>query len=118
MDVSVEGDNLDLDDDDAEWLARHLEDPESRFYTCHICGDNWLSIKEMAASGDCQIVFIHQMGMAPVLKRVAHMATSVVLNDSTVDRWEYYVDDDLVDEEPWHDKLRRRRKVLRSVSTN
>ena len=51
-------------------------DQESRFYTCHVCGDNWLSVKEVGDDGDCRITFVHQMGMAPVLKRVAHIAKS------------------------------------------
>ena len=47
----------DLDGDDAE-------DHESRFFTCHVCGDNWLSVREDSEDATCHITFIHQMGMA------------------------------------------------------
>ena len=94
------------------------EDQESRLFTCHVCGDNWLSIKEEKSSGSCEITFIHQMGISPVMRRVAHMATHVVLNESTVDKWDYFIDDDEVDEELWMDKLQERRKLLKSACTN
>ncbi len=90
---------------------------ESRFFTCHVCGDNWLSVKE-STSGECQITFIHQMGMEPVLKRIAHMQTEVVMNENTVDQWDYYLGEDEVEAEEWHEKLTDRRKVLKSVCTN
>jgi len=91
---------------------------ESRFYTCHVCGDNWLSVKQTEADGTCQITFVHQMGMEPELKRIAHMQTPVVLNENTVDSWEYYVGEEAVDEEAWREKLKERRMILKSVCCN
>ena len=109
MDVAVE----DTDDE------LGLEDgQESRFYTCQVCGDNWLSVKSAGQSGDCQITFIHQMGMQPVLKRVAHMDQSVVLAESAVGEWEYYLDDQAVQEEVWRTKLDNRRAMLKSICSN
>ncbi len=70
----------------------------SRFYTCHVCGDNWLSIRREDETGDCQLLFIHQMGVQPTLKRVARMQTSIVLNERTVEQWEYYLDEQEIDE--------------------
>ena len=101
----------DLDGDDAE-------DHESRFFTCHVCGDNWLSVREDSEDATCHITFIHQMGMAPVLKRVAHVESQIVINEGSVDHWEYFLDDEQVDEKIWLEKLTRRRKVLKSVCTN
>ncbi|HET6568798.1 MAG TPA: hypothetical protein VFG50_12600 [Rhodothermales bacterium] len=92
-------------------------DQESRFFTCHVCGDNWLSVKE-TAEGECQITFIHQMGMEPVLKRVAHMQTPVLLSDNTVEDWDYFLGEDEVLEEEWHEKLTDRRQILKSVCSN
>jgi hypothetical protein len=91
---------------------------ESRFYTCHVCGDNWLSVKEMDDQGQCKITFIHQMGMAPILKRVAHMQNQVLITETSIDLWEYYVDDVETEEGAWHSKLNNRRKVLKSICTN
>jgi hypothetical protein len=91
---------------------------ESRFYTCHVCGDNWLSVKEMDVQGQCKITFIHQMGMAPILKRVAHMQNQVLITETSIDLWEYYVDDVETEEGAWHSKLNNRRKVLKSICTN
>lgn len=94
------------------------EEQESRFYTCHVCGDNWLSIKETSLGGDCTVTFIHQMGMSPVLKRIAHLQTPVLVNDDTVDHWEYFVDEEPVPEEDWHEALTDRRDLLKSVCVN
>lgn len=94
------------------------DEGESRFFTCHVCGDNWLSLKEEPMYGECQVVFIHQMGMDPVLKRVAHMETHIVLNENTVDHWDYFLNDDPVDADVWHEKLRDRRRTLKSICTN
>ena len=91
---------------------------EARFFTCHVCGDNWLSVKQTDLGGDCRITFVHQMGMEPTLKRVAHMATPVVLSDRTVDRWAYYLGEDEVEERKWRRLLNKRRRVLRSICTN
>ncbi len=110
MDVVVEAEEL-------EELLGGV-DTESRFFTCHVCGDNWLSVKEKPVEGDCQITFIHQMGMSPILKRIAHMQTPVVLQESTVDHWDYYLDDNPVEKEEWFGKLEKRRKLLKSICTN
>jgi hypothetical protein len=91
---------------------------ESRFYTCHVCGDNWLSIRREDREGDCQLLFIHQMGVQPVLKRVAHMRTHIVLNEQTVDHWEYYADEEEIGEGDWLDRLRDRRDVLKAICCN
>lgn len=93
-------------------------DQESRFYTCHVCGDNWLSVKEIANDGVCKITFVHQMGMAPVLKRVAHMQNHVLVTETSVGLWEYYVDDSEIEEATWIAKLTSRRKVLKSICSN
>ena len=90
---------------------------ESRFFTCHVCGDNWLSVKQVER-GDCQITFVHQMGMQPLLKRVAYMATPIVVNEGTVNAWNYYLGDDEIDEREWRDVLDKRRLVLRAICTN
>lgn len=108
MDVSVEADE--------EFGIQ--DDHESRFYTCQVCGDNWLSVKSTDTSGECQITFIHQMGMQPVLKRVAHVDQSIVLTESAVGTWEYFLDDEAVREEEWRTKLDNRRALLKSICSN
>ena len=106
------------EDEDEELAALLGGEPESRFYTCHVCGDNWLSVKETETAGSCKITFVHQMGMAPVLKRIAHMQTEVVLSKDAVDTWSYFVDDQEIDQEVWFDKLAQRRKILKSICSN
>lgn len=91
---------------------------ESRFFTCHVCGDNWLSVKKTDLGGDCQITFVHQMGIQPTLKRVAHMSTPVLLNEDTVDDWSYFLGDDEVEEREWRRALDERRLMLRAICTN
>lgn len=93
------------------------DEQESRFYTCHVCGDNWLSVKE-TRKDDCKITFVHQMGMTPELKRIAHMETPIVIADTTINHWEYYLDDEEIAEDAWHEKLTSRRKVLKSICSN
>jgi hypothetical protein len=58
------------------------------------------------------------MGMQPLLKRVANVATPVVLNEGTIGRWSYYLGDDEVDERAWRSELDKRRLVLRAICTN
>jgi len=107
------------DDEGAEEQAELLEpDHESRFFTCHVCGDNWLSVKLVESDGETRITFVHQMGMHPTLKRVAQMSTPAVLARDTVERWDYFFGDDSVAEEEWREVLDRRRFVLRSVCSN
>lgn len=103
-----------VDEDESNLIG---EEQESRFYTCHVCGDNWLSVKE-TRRGDCKITFVHQMGMSPELKRIAHMDTHVIVTDDTVDHWEYYLDDEKIGPDAWHEKLVSRRKVLKSICSN
>ncbi len=91
---------------------------ESRFYSCQVCGDNWLAVKETAPDGECTVTYVHQMGTSPVLKRVAHLSNHVVLTEEAVDDWKYYLGDEPVPEEKWHDKLSSRRDVLKSVCMN
>ncbi len=94
------------------------DEQESRFYSCQVCGDNWLSVKEKSTDGACTVTFVHQMGTSPVLKRVAHLNNHLVLNEDTVDEWEYFLGDEPVDKEEWHDTLSDRRDVLKSVCMN
>lgn len=93
-------------------------DEDSRFYSCHVCGDNWLSIRRRETDGHSRVTFIHQMGVQPILRRVAYLQTDMVVNDRTVDHWEYFLDDDEVAEGEWMDKLADRRKVLKAICTN
>jgi len=92
-------------------------DKETHFYTCQVCGDNWLSIKETNGT-ECEITFIHQMGIKPSLRRVALMSTSIVLNEKTVESWEYYFGEDKIDADDWHKRLKGRRQVLKSICSN
>jgi len=102
----------------AEALDISVEDArEAQFFTCHVCGDNWLSVREVQA-GDCRLTFVHQMGMQPLLKRVAHMSNPVVLNEQTVEDWAYYLGDAPVEEDDWMKRLARRRRILRAVASN
>lgn len=94
------------------------QDPESCFYTCHVCGDNWLSVIETEDTGVYRITFVHQMGMIPVLKRIAHMQHKMVVDEDSVEYWTYFLDDQQIDEEVWFDKLSDRRKILKSICTN
>jgi hypothetical protein len=113
---------MDLEPEDAESLDLEAEvgleeDHEARFFTCHVCGDNWLTVRRVE-SGDCRITFVHQMGLQPVLKRIATMATPVLLNEDTVDSWEYFLGDASVPEKAWRSTLDERRRVLRSICSN
>ena len=108
---------MELEPDEADSFDVLADDPEARFFTCHVCGDNWLSVRRVEA-GDCRITFVHQMGLQPVLKRTAHMTTPVVLKEETVERWEYYLGDEAVGEHDWRDTLDERRRVLRSICSN
>ena len=99
MEVAIDEEELD------QISSLFDQEPESRFYTCHVCGDNWLSVIETENSGECKITFVHQMGMFPVLKRIAHMQTEAIVNEDTVDYWIYFLDDQEIDQEVWYDKL-------------
>jgi hypothetical protein len=106
------------EDYDAENFELMGGEQESRFYTCHVCGDNWLSVKETTPDGTCRITFVHQMGTEPQLKRVAQMETPVLLGEDSVEEWNYYFDDDPVGEDDWKERLSDRRDVLKSVCMN
>ena len=110
-DAIRESENLAGDSDEST-------DEESRFYSCHVCGDNWLSIRRLDDHGESKVTFIHQMGVQPVLRRVAYLETEAIVNDRTVDYWEYYLDEDEVAEGEWMDKLEDRRKVLKAICSN
>ena len=110
MDVELPSEEIEEIDENA--------DQESRFYTCQVCGDNWLSIKVEDDVGDCEITFIHQMGIQPVLKRIAHMSTRIVLKEDTVEQWEYFLGEDEVGETDWHQQLEERRQMLKSICSN
>lgn len=106
-------------DEEAEEERDVLADEqESRFFTCHVCGDNWLSVKKTGFGGDCRITFVHQMGMQPTLKRVAHLSTPVVVSEHTVEGWDYFLGDDEVEETVWRRQLDQRRTLLRAICTN
>lgn len=107
-----------IDDQSDEMDELLGDEQESRFYSCQVCGDNWLSVKEKSADGECTITFVHQMGTSPVLKRVAHMNNPLVVNEDTVDEWEYFLGDEPVGKDEWHDTLSDRRDVLKSVCMN
>lgn len=112
---------VELEPDEAEGaedvLGQAEGDQESRFFTCHVCGDNWLSVRHVER-GDCRITFVHQMGLQPTLKRVAHMDTPIVLNEKTVGAWTYFFGDDEIEEAEWRRRLEGRRRVLRSICSN
>ncbi len=108
----------DNEDEDSSSLSETLMEQETRFFSCHVCGDNWLSIKEVHQDGACKIVFIHQMGATPILKRVADMHTQVVLNHQTVAEWSYFLDDNEVDETEWLHQLDNRRHILKAICSN
>ena len=91
---------------------------ESQFYTCQVCGDNWLSVQENDARGGCQLTFVHQMGMQPVLKRTTHVDRQVVFAGASIDHWDYFVDGEAVAEDEWRLKLTNRRAILRSICSN
>ena len=107
---------MELQPEDTEEMGL-LDEQEARFYTCHVCGDNWLSVRQQE-SGDCRLTFVHQMGLQPVLKRIAHMSTPVLLNENTVERWDYFYGEDHVEEDEWLDHLDNRRRVLKSICSN
>ncbi|ARA92363.1 hypothetical protein AWN76_003715 [Rhodothermaceae bacterium RA] len=90
---------------------------ESRFYSCHVCGDNWLTVRE-DQGGVVQVTFVHQMGMEPTLKRVAHLHAPVFVSEDALEGWRYYVDDEPTDERRWREKLDGRRRILKSVCCN
>lgn len=94
------------------------EEQESRFYSCQVCGDNWLSVKEKTADGECTITFVHQMGTSPVLKRVALMDNPLVVSDENVDEWRYYKGDEVVAEDEWQQTLDDRRETLKATCMN
>ena len=108
---------MDLEADETDELDFMTDEHEARFFTCHVCGDNWLSVRRVEG-GDCRITFVHQMGLQPLLKRTATMTTSIVLNEDTVDRWDYFLGDSEVGEGRWRDTLDERRRGLRSICTN
>lgn len=108
---------MELEPDEPDAIDLLTDDHEARFYTCHVCGDNWLSVRRVE-EGDCKITFVHQMGLQPLLKRTAHMTTPILLQEETVERWDYFVGDDEVGENRWRDTLSDRRQTLRSICSN
>lgn len=94
------------------------EDQESRFYSCQVCGDNWLMVKEKTPDGTCTVTFVHQMGTSPVLKRVAHMNNAIVIDDENVEAWEYFLGEEEVEEDRWRNLLSDRRETLKSTCVN
>ena len=108
---------MDLEPDVLDDAELTLDEQEARFFTCHVCGDNWLTVRRLE-DGDCKITFVHQMGLQPLLKRTAHMTTPVVLNEDTIERWDYFLGDSEVGEGRWRATLDERRRVLRSICTN
>jgi hypothetical protein len=98
--------------------APPLEDStqDSEFVSCHVCGDNWLSIRELGVHR-VRMTFLHQMGMSPLLKCVGHIVPGDTFDDDD-EEWEFFVDDEVVDEDAWEGLLAERREVLRSVCSN
>jgi hypothetical protein len=94
------------------------EEQESRFYSCQVCGDNWLSVKEKTADGECTVTFVHQMGQSPVLKRVAHLDNPLIVSDENVDEWDYFKGDKPIAEDEWYDTLDDRRETLKATCMN
>ncbi|MEM8599837.1 MAG: hypothetical protein AAGF99_07950 [Bacteroidota bacterium] len=93
-------------------------DPDARFYSCHVCGDNWLAVRTTPpAKARAIVTFIHQMGLTPTLKRIAYLHPRLNAHDE-VERWVYFRDDDEIDEAEWTAHLLRRRRTLRSICTN
>lgn len=107
---------MEIEADEAEEMDLS-QDQEARFYTCHVCGDNWLTVRR-TEDGECKITFVHQMGLQPLLKRTAVMTTPIVINEQTVDHWAYFLGEEEVDEDDWRTRLDERRRVLRSICTN
>lgn len=101
-------------DEDVELGEEH----ETQFYTCHVCGDNWLAVKEPLDEVTAQITFIHQMGMDPVLKRVASVTEVEIQADPEETQWDYFVDDEHIAEDDWRERLLSRRQTLRSICSN
>lgn len=110
---------MELDADESDELDEGLafDDQEARFYTCHVCGDNWLSVRRVE-HGDCRVTFVHQMGLQPLLKRTATLSTPVLMTEDAVERWDYFLGEDAVPEQKWRATLSRRREVLRSICSN
>ncbi len=111
MEIAIEEDSRDAS-------ALFDQEPESRFYTCHVCGDNWLSVKEHKGVDHYKITLVHQMGMSPVLKRIAHTQAFITRHEDVSEEWTYFLDDQEIDQEVWLDKLSKRRRVLRAICTN
>lgn len=110
---------MDVDAIDEQPLDDFSEaDQESRFFTCHVCGDNWFSLKQLVPDGSAHLTYVHQMGMEPTLKRIAQMSTPLLISEHAVERWDYFLGEDVVDEQAWREELDRRRFVLRSICTN
>ncbi|HYE57529.1 MAG TPA: hypothetical protein VD948_03445 [Rhodothermales bacterium] len=107
---------LEMDVEGGEGLLSDAD--EAHFYTCQVCGDNWLSVRRMPEGGTAELTFVHQMGMQPLLRRTALMNNAVVMSEASVDTWSYFLGDDEVDEEEWRDRLKERRHVLKAVCTN
>lgn len=89
---------------------------DSEFVSCHVCGDNWLSIRELGLHR-VRMTFLHQMGTSPLLKCVGHIIPGATFDDDD-EEWEFFVDDEVVDEDAWEGLLAERREVLRSVCSN
>ena len=108
---------MELEPDESNDLDLFVEDQEARFFTCHVCGDNWLTGRQVE-DGDCKVTFVHQMGLQPLLKRTAYMSTPVLMTEDSVEHWDYFLGDDEVAETSWRDTLDERRRVLRSICSN
>lgn len=90
----------------------------SQFFSCHVCGDNWLSMRTTSKSGKPMLVFVHQMGMDPMLKRAGVLRFLYPEDAMIVDDWEYFIGENAVAEDTWRSELDRRRFVLRSTCMN
>lgn len=109
-----------FEDEDTEDVDEtSFEDAQdSRFYSCQVCGDNWLRVKETPSDGTCVLTFVHQMGTSPVLRRVAHMDNAILLEEEHVETWEYFLGEEEVDKGEWYDCLSERRETLKASCVN
>ncbi len=104
---------------DANFLSEIGQDAdEVHFYSCQVCGDNWLSVKRDAVGGACEIEFVHQMGMKPTLRRSALLTNTVVMTEASVDHWSYFFGEAEIEEDDWRDQLDERRHILKATSLN
>lgn len=108
---------LHYESDFAADLGGDFDEQESRFHTCQVCGDNWLTV-EQVSEAEKTVTVVHQMGMSPALKRIGAIPAGENLLGTFLGTWEYFLDDEAVAEADWFSNLAERRRMLRSMSLN